>query len=90
MANYKAVDDALTDVLRLSKGMSYKNIMAGIPYGGGKCVIVADPRTQKTPQMLASFARHVQGLGAVGMRPRCPLARCRREARCCRHRPGSR
>lgn len=62
MATYRSVENALTDVLRLSKGMSYKNIMAGLPYGGGKAVIIADPRTQKTPQLLTAFARNVERL----------------------------
>ena len=37
-------DDALTDVLRLSRGMTYKSALAGIPFGGGKSVIIGDPR----------------------------------------------
>jgi leucine dehydrogenase len=62
MALYPRTEDALTDVLRLSKGMSYKNIMAGLPYGGGKAVIIADPRTDKTPALLAAFAAQVERL----------------------------
>jgi leucine dehydrogenase len=63
VARYPALDDALTDVLRLSKGMTYKNIMAGLPYGGGKAVVVADPRTEKTPALLRAFAQAVERLG---------------------------
>jgi leucine dehydrogenase len=43
MHPYASEEDALTDVLRLSRGMSYKNAMANLPLGGGKCVIIADP-----------------------------------------------
>jgi leucine dehydrogenase len=55
--------DALTDALRLSRGMSYKNAMAGLPLGGGKAVILADADRTKTPEMLAAFGRAVEGLG---------------------------
>jgi leucine dehydrogenase len=47
--------DALTDVLRLSKGMTYKNALGGLPLGGAKSVIIADPR-EKTPKLLHAFA----------------------------------
>ena len=63
MYPYASADDALTDVLRLSKGMSYKNAMAGLPLGGGKCVIVADPARPDKPELLRAFSRHVQALG---------------------------
>ena len=43
---------AVTDALRLSRGMSYKNAMAGLPLGGGKAVIFADEKRTKTPEML--------------------------------------
>lgn len=62
MAPYASQDAALTDVLRLSKGMSYKNIMAGLPHGGAKAVILADPATDKSPALLRAFARHVERL----------------------------
>lgn len=55
--------DAIRDALRLSRGMSYKNAMAGLPAGGGKAVILADEKRTKTPAMLAAFARAVEGLG---------------------------
>lgn len=54
---------ALTDALRLSRGMSFKNAMAGLPLGGGKAVVIADPRRNKTPELLAAFARAVDSLG---------------------------
>jgi len=55
--------DALTDALRLSRGMSYKNAMAGLPLGGGKAVVLADKDRTKTPEMLAAFGRAVNQLG---------------------------
>jgi leucine dehydrogenase len=54
---------AITDALRLSRGMSYKNAMAGLPMGGGKAVILADPDGAKTPELLAAFGRAVESLG---------------------------
>ena len=55
--------DAMRDVLRLSRGMSYKNAMAGLPMGGGKAVILADANTAKTPELLAAFGDAVDALG---------------------------
>lgn len=54
---------AMRDVLRLSRGMSFKNAMAGLPMGGGKAVILADAAKTKTPEMLAAFGDAVQALG---------------------------
>ena len=54
---------AMRDVLRLSRGMSYKNAMAGLPMGGGKAVILADENRAKTPAMLAAFGDAVAALG---------------------------
>src|SRR4029078_5319298 len=48
--------------LRLSRGMSYKNAMAGLPFGGGKAVIIGDPRG-KTPAVFEAFARFVETIG---------------------------
>jgi len=62
MHPYESTSDALTDVLRLSKGMSYKNSVAGLPLGGGKCVIIADPNRVDKPKLLQAFAKHVQTL----------------------------
>lgn len=56
---------AVTDALRLSRGMSYKNAMAGLPMGGGKGVILAAPGQAKTPAMLAAFGRAVERLGGA-------------------------
>ncbi|HEV2593574.1 MAG TPA: Glu/Leu/Phe/Val dehydrogenase dimerization domain-containing protein [Sphingomicrobium sp.] len=61
--HYAKDDDALTDALRLSRGMSYKNAMAGLPLGGGKSVILADSNRTKTPEMLHAFGRAVAGVG---------------------------
>ena len=60
---YGSDAEALTDALRLSRGMSYKNAMAGLPMGGGKAVILADSQRTKTPAMLAAFGDAVEGLG---------------------------
>ncbi|MES2728481.1 MAG: Glu/Leu/Phe/Val dehydrogenase dimerization domain-containing protein [Pseudomonadota bacterium] len=59
---YATPDDALTDVLRLSRGMTYKSALAGLPLGGGKAVIIADPKIPKTPEMMRSFGAAVQKL----------------------------
>ncbi len=61
--HYANKDHAVTDALRLSRGMSYKNAMAGLPLGGGKAVILADANSRKTPEMLRAFGRAVQSLG---------------------------
>ena len=57
--NYSDDAKALTDALRLSRGMSYKNAMAGLPLGGGKSVILADENKSKSPELLAAFGRAV-------------------------------
>ncbi|BBC73625.1 amino acid dehydrogenase [Altererythrobacter sp. B11] len=54
---------AMRDALRLSRGMSYKNAMAGLPMGGGKAVVLLDENRTKTPEMLAAFGRAVNDLG---------------------------
>jgi leucine dehydrogenase len=59
---YASTDDALMDALRLSRGMSYKNAMAGLPLGGGKAVVLMDPSRPKTPGLLAAFGRFVDSL----------------------------
>jgi leucine dehydrogenase len=60
---YTDDDAALRDVLRLSRGMTYKAALAGLPYGGGKSVIISDPRTQKTEALLRAMGRFVDSLG---------------------------
>lgn len=59
---YPSTAEAVTDVLRLSRGMSYKNAMAGLPFGGGKAVIIGDARVAKTPELFAAFGRMVESL----------------------------
>jgi leucine dehydrogenase len=59
---YPTATEAVSDVLRLSRGMSYKNAMAGLPFGGGKAVIIGDSRTGKTPELFAAFGRMVDSL----------------------------
>ena len=60
---YATEDDALSDVLNLSKAMAYKAACAGIDLGGGKAVIIGDPSTDKTEALLRSYGRFVQSLG---------------------------
>ena len=61
--DYATEADALADVLRLSRGMSYKAALAGLALGGGKSVILADSRTEKTPGMMRAMGRAVERLG---------------------------
>jgi leucine dehydrogenase len=61
--HYARDEEALVDALRLSRGMSYKNAMAGLPLGGGKSVILADPERTKTPDLLHAFGKAVDHLG---------------------------
>ena len=60
---YATLTEAVSDVLRLSRGMSYKNAIAGLPFGGGKSVIIGDPQKQKTPELFEAFGRFVDSLG---------------------------
>ncbi len=61
--HYAKDEEALTDALRLSRGMSYKNAMAGLPLGGGKTVILADEERTKTPDLLHAFGKAVDHVG---------------------------
>ncbi len=63
MYPYGSDEDALLDVLRLSRGMTYKSALAGLPFGGGKSVIIGDPRTRKTPALLEAMGDFVHSLG---------------------------
>ncbi|MDI2130769.1 Glu/Leu/Phe/Val family dehydrogenase [Yinghuangia seranimata] len=60
---YATEEDAVEDVLNLSKGMAYKNAMAGLDHGGGKAVIIGDPKRDKTEALLRAYGRFVQSLG---------------------------
>ena len=62
MFPYSSHERALSDVLRLSRGMTYKNALAGLPYGGGKAVIIGDPRRHKSRELLLAMAEFVEGL----------------------------
>nr|WP_211112328.1 Glu/Leu/Phe/Val dehydrogenase dimerization domain-containing protein [Azospirillum soli] len=55
--------EALRDVLRLSRGMTYKSALAGLPLGGGKSVIIGNPRTDKSEALLRAMGRNVERLG---------------------------
>ncbi len=59
---YATSTEAVADVLRLSRGMSYKNAMAELPFGGGKAVIIGDSRQCKTPELFQAFGRLVDSL----------------------------
>lgn len=61
--HYAQDEAAVVDALRLSRGMSYKNAMAGLRLGGGKAVILAGAERSKTPEMLAAYGRTIESLG---------------------------
>lgn len=63
MWNYANSAEALTDVLRLSRGMTYKSALAGLPLGGGKAVIIGDAKTDKSPELFKAYGRFVDSLG---------------------------
>jgi leucine dehydrogenase len=60
---YATEEEALVDVLRLSRAMTYKSAAADLPLGGGKAVIIADPNTQKSEAMMRAYGRFVDTLG---------------------------
>lgn len=62
MWNYNSEEEALQDVLRLAKGMTYKNAAAGLNLGGGKAVIIGDPKKDKSEALFRSFGKFVQSL----------------------------
>ncbi|HEX3653511.1 MAG TPA: Glu/Leu/Phe/Val dehydrogenase dimerization domain-containing protein [Rhizomicrobium sp.] len=63
MYPYANGDEALDDVLRLSRGMSYKSAIAGLPLGGGKAVIIGDPAKDKNDALMLAYAEAVNALG---------------------------
>mgnify|MGYP002017263757 CR=1 FL=1 len=63
MWNYATEEEALIDVLRLSKGMTYKAAIAGLNLGGGKAVIIGNSKKEKSEDLFRSFGRFVEGLG---------------------------
>lgn len=62
MWNYASEWDALNDVLRLSRGMTFKSAITGLNLGGGKAVIIGDAKTQKTPELMKKFGEFVHSL----------------------------
>ncbi|MEX1001114.1 MAG: Glu/Leu/Phe/Val dehydrogenase dimerization domain-containing protein [Crocinitomicaceae bacterium] len=77
MWSYKNELEALTDVLRLSRGMTYKNSISGLNLGGGKAVIIGDARKEKSEALFRRFGKFVESLGGkyitaedVGITPR--------------------
>lgn len=63
--NYNNDEEALVDVLRLSKGMTYKNALAGLNFGGGKAVIIGDPKTLKSEALFRAFGRALNNLNGT-------------------------
>lgn len=63
MWNYANEWEALNDVLRLSRGMTYKSAITGLDLGGGKAVIIGDSKKDKTPEMIKKFGEYVNTLG---------------------------
>ena len=63
MWTYSKESDAVRDVLRLSRGMTYKASISGLNLGGAKAVIIGDPKTQKSEALMRKFGRYVQNLG---------------------------
>ncbi|MBM7646109.1 leucine dehydrogenase [Scopulibacillus daqui] len=62
MWNYDSEEAAIEDALRLARGMTYKNAAAGLNLGGGKTVIIGDPRKDKNEAMFRALGRYIQGL----------------------------
>jgi leucine dehydrogenase len=62
MFPYANNNDALTDVLRLSRGMTYKSALAGLPLGGGKAVIIGDPKKDKSRELLLAMGDFINSL----------------------------
>lgn len=63
--NYSSDEEALVDVLRLSKGMTYKNALAGLNFGGGKAVIIGDPKQLKSEALFRAFGRALNNLNGT-------------------------
>lgn len=62
---YASEADAITDALRLSRGMSYKNAVAEVPFGGGKSVILASDSAPRSPELFRAFGRAIDSLGGI-------------------------
>ncbi|MGV9878885.1 Leu/Phe/Val dehydrogenase [Streptomyces sp. NPDC003006] len=72
---YACDEEAVSDALNLSRGMSYKNAIAGLPYGGGKAVIIGDPSSAKSEELLLAYGRFVASLGGR-YRTGCDVGTC--------------
>ena len=62
---FESEDEALTDVCRLARGMTYKHAAAGLDQGGGKAVIWGDPDTLRSEALIRAYARFVHGLAVL-------------------------
>lgn len=62
MWTYQTEDEAILDALRLARGMTYKSAAAGLNLGGGKAVIIGDPRKEKSEELFRAFGRYVESL----------------------------
>lgn len=62
MWTYASEEDAIEDALRLARGMTYKNAAAGLNLGGGKTVIIGDPKKDKSEEMFRAFGRFIESL----------------------------
>ncbi|PIC88058.1 leucine dehydrogenase [Sporosarcina sp. P20a] len=62
MWTYASEENAIEDALRLAKGMTYKNAAAGLNLGGGKTVIIGDPKTDKNDELFRALGRYIEGL----------------------------
>lgn len=63
LRNYQSADEAFTDVLRLSRGMTYKSVMSGLDYGGSKSVMIANPETMNRRETFLAMGDFVESLG---------------------------
>ncbi|WOV85596.1 Glu/Leu/Phe/Val dehydrogenase [Sporosarcina jeotgali] len=62
MWTYNSEEEAIEDALRLARGMTYKNAAAGLNLGGGKAVIMGNPKTDKNDELFRAFGRFIEGL----------------------------
>jgi leucine dehydrogenase len=63
--SYATEEEAILDVVRLARGMSYKSAMAGLNLGGGKGVIIGDPRTLRSRELFRAYGRFIERLGGM-------------------------
>lgn len=63
LRNYRSAEEAFTDVLRLSKGMTYKSVLSGLDYGGSKSVMIANPETMNRRETFLAMGDFVESLG---------------------------